>query len=149
MVRVGLVLTHCKFGIVFGSQSSPILAPDRRAPYHAFSSMQCGCDLVQESIVFFTLSESPSRINTEISGSIHEGELGYIFDVALKAIGDGLGLVVLGMVRDRGFVLDSKPCTWVYTPAQSQVNHAYPLAPTVYPNPSLRKNLLTSYPSFR
>ena len=146
MVLVGLVLTHCKFGVVFGSQSSPILAPDRRTPYHTFSSLQCGCDWVQESILFSTLSEFPSRINAGISGSIHEGELGYILDAALRVIVDGLGLVVSGMVRDRGFVLDSQPCTWLYTSAQSQANHTYPLAPTVCANPSLRKNLPTFYP---
>ena len=130
-VRVGLVLIHCKFGIVFGSQNSPIFAPDRRTPFHAFSSMQCGCDCPRIHCRL-TLSDFPSRISAEISGSVHERELGYILDVAFKTIVDGLGLVVSGMgfLPFFGFLRDSFPPSFAVArqpgrPGMSRLTSAY------------------------
>ena len=133
-VCVGLVLTHCKFDVVFGSRSTPDSRSRSKDSLPGFSSMQCGCDWVQESIVFSTLSKFPSRINATMAGSIHEGELGYILYAVFEAIVDNLGLVVPVVIGDGRFVLGPQPCTWLSTSTQSQANHMYASAPTYVQN---------------
>ena len=78
----------------------PILAIER-FPTMFFPRRSAYATGPKNSIAFSTLSRYHSRINAEISGSIHE-ELGYTLDAAFEVIVDGLGLVVLVMVGDGG-----------------------------------------------